>query len=160
MSSGRPTQSFEDFGTAAATLPTDAIEFKVSTIPGMVILAVRNADGNLPDLVGQFLALLEQRKLPRLAAVWRGTSNCHNIVDYFQADLARLGIEAARKLGFCGLITEFGRPVGLHSWVEIGDCVIDTAGGGSGIMTKIMETGPYYLMMKMSNIRDRAKRSR
>lgn len=156
MSSGiRPAQSFEDFGTAAAHMPAH-VEYRIGAFPGMCILAFWDDAGRLPELANRFVSLLAQRQLPRFAACWRGGSNCHSIVNHLQGDLTRLGIEAVRKLGWCGLVTEFGKAIGKHSFIEVDGVALDAAGAGSGIPVKIQRATDYYKMMRITDVRDRA----
>jgi hypothetical protein len=76
--------------------------------------------------------LIEEGRLPTFVALWsQGAKNCHAIVDVLLQELEGLGLggEWRAASGFSGVIQRDGTPIGLHSWIEAGDWMVEVSFG-------------------------------
>jgi hypothetical protein len=77
--------------------------------------------------------LLAADALPGFERLWRRKGNCHEITQGLLIRLYELGFSPERWVwvhGQCGRAQYDGKPLGLHSWIEVDGWAIDAANGG------------------------------
>jgi hypothetical protein len=124
------------------------------TVAGIRLAVVGNFAECRPAMA--FAKLLEARKLPMFALMFRGHNNCYVVVSKLYHDLKSLGIadKFEWRQGYCPIIQSNNEPIGLHRWVEAGGWVIDAAGGAFGNPVVFQRAGDYYRKRQMTDIED------
>ncbi len=112
---------------------------------------------DIPDVALLFGELLEQQKLTRFDAYFRGASNCFEIVNQLYLDFKTLGLENAftYKMGFSSRMKSDGEPIGLHGWIEADGWAIDCSGGAHGNPILFQRVADYYAAREMKDVQDR-----
>ncbi len=103
-----------------------------------------------------FAVLLEARKLPLFAFMFRGHNNCYVVVGKLYRDLKELGAvdNFEWREGYCPILQSNGQPIGLHRWVEADGWVIDASGGAFGNPVVFQRVDDYYRKRQLTGIRD------
>jgi hypothetical protein len=140
-----------EYGGAGAPFDEYATE---RTVAGIRLAVVGNFPECRPAMA--FAMMLEARKLPMFALMFRGHNNCYVVVSKLYRDLKTLGIadKFEWREGHCPIIQSNGEPIGLHRWVEADGWIIDASGGAFGNPVVFQRADDYYRKRQMTDIRD------